>query len=253
MDRKDGPYFSVVVACYNGGAYLPETLDSILAQTFSDFELIYIDDCSTDNSLDIAKSYAKKDSRIIILENERNSGVANSRNKGFAQAKGQYVCPCDADDLWAANKLELQYGHIGKTGCELCYTGYAFVDGNTNPIKNPYHVPETIDYRGLLKENVIGLSTVALHARWAKKYKMDGAFSHEDFAYWLLLLRGGVKASGIDAPLMRYRISGSNRSANKLKAAQNRYKILRVQENMGPIRSLRYIGAYTWRALRKYR
>ena len=245
------PFFSIIVPVYNCERTLVDTLESILKQSFNDYEVIIINDCSTDDSLNILKKYIDIFKNIKIINNEKNLGVAKSRNIGFGLAKGKYIALLDSDDIWESNKLSIQKKCIDKTQCDICCTSYDFINSNGDSIKRPYVIPSKIVYFTLLKENIIGCSTVAVKRDLLSAKSMKDKYYHEDYALWLDLTRSGAYVVGISDVLMHYRISESSRSYNKSKAASNRFKIYIEQEHLGIFKSIYYFFCYAINGLRK--
>ena len=242
---------TIVMPVYNCKKYLEETVQSALSQTFPDFELLMLDDCSTDGTAELMSRIAEKDSRIRVLLNEKNLGVAQTRNKGLAAAQGEYIAFLDADDLWMPDKLERQINAMREKELDLCYTAYSFIDGNGSPIRKPYRVPETLSMERLLGENVIGLSSAVIRVDAVGSVRMRGEYSHEDYVFWLELLQKGCRAGGVDIPLMQYRVSESNRSGDKKKAALGRWVIYRKFLGLGLPQSLWWFVQYGIKGLRK--
>ena len=119
---------SIITPNYNCGDYISETIESVLLQTYSNWELIIVDDCSSDDSYKIALDYAKKDSRIKVIRNETNLGTAISRNKALDIAKGDYIAFLDSDDLWEKDKLELQLNFMQENNCDFSFSQYDLID-----------------------------------------------------------------------------------------------------------------------------
>lgn len=248
------PLVSVVIPAYRCREYLERSVMSVVGQTVADLEILIIEDCSGDGTLELAHSLAERDSRARVLANEKNMGVARSRNHGIDNAKGEYIAFLDADDLWTCNKLEMQLEALKKTGRDLCYTAYAMIDEKDNFLpRPPYHVPKYTDLRHMLGENVIGCSTVLFRKSIADGARMRPEYAHEDYAFWLELMGRGAKVVGVDEVLMHYRITQSNRSANKWKAAANRWRIYRDFLKMGLPSSCFYLARYAWNSIIKRR
>ena len=242
---------TIIVPAYNCIKYLKDTVQSALSQSYPDLELLILDDGSTDGTLDLIDQIAGKDSRIRALPNERNLGVAQTRNRGLAAAQGEYVAFLDADDLWMPDKLERQIGAIREKELDLCYTAYSFIDSTGSAIRKPYHVPETLSLNRLLSENVIGLSSAIVRTDAIGTVRMREEYAHEDYVFWLELFQKGCRAGGVDIPLMQYRVSESNRSGDKKKAALGRWEIYRKFLGMGLPQSLWWFLQYGIKGLRK--
>ncbi len=244
---------TVILPVYNSAKYLNRTIQSVLQQTMVDFELIAIDDCSTDNSVALLQSWAEKDHRIRVICNETNQGVANVRNKGIALAKGKYIAFIDSDDTWNNNKLELQIKQLEQTHSDFCCTAYVMVNDDGQRIKNRMIAQSEILLEDLLKENYICCSSVLLRNEVAKEHTMDGSYAHEDYVYWLELLQSGAKGCVVNKCLVNYRLAQTSRSANKLKAAQGRWQVYRRYLGYGIIQSARYFVQYAVNGVKKYK
>lgn len=245
-----GPRVSVVMPAYNCAGTIGAAVRSVQGQSFAGWELLVADDGSKDDTPARVAALAAEDGRVRLLPARENGGPAAARNRAIGAAAGEIVAFLDADDVWEPEKLEAQLALMEGTGCGLCYTAYGFIGLDGAPEGGVYQVPQTVDYEGLLRENVMGLSTVALRREALGDARFDARFAHEDYALWLGLLRGGVAARGINRPLVRYRRGG--RSANKLKAARDRWAVYRQGEGLPPGKALYYLGCYAKAALRKY-
>lgn len=248
--KKQKPLISILMAAYNSEKTIRYAIDSVLVQTFHDWELLIIDDCSADNTLNVAESY--KDTRIRILKNDRNCGVSLTRKKGLDAAEGDWIAVLDSDDMWAPDKLEKQLALVRLTDAALVFTGSAFIKADGMPIDWQLHVPSTLPYRELLKQNLVSNSSVLVRKDLYKNYYAVGDDMHEDFAIWLGITKSGVTAYGIDEPLLFYRLTKSSKSSNKLKAAKMNWNTYR-NAGLGPLTSAYYMCWYTVKGLLKYR
>lgn len=247
------PLISVIMPAYNASAYIREAVTSVLEQTVTNWELLIIDDCSSDDSFQIAEEYARYDSRIKALRNEQNMGVAKTRNKAIELSRGQYIAFLDSDDAWYPQKLEKQLQLLVTENAELAYCSYKIVGADGKTARPDYIVPERIDYKGLLKENVISCSAMLIRAQAVKKIGFNTDFFHEDYVLGLELLRGGCKAVGCRELLMHWRYIENSRSFNKKKSAQNRWRIYRNYLKLPLISCVYYFAHYAAAGLRKYR
>jgi len=204
---------------YNAEKTISASVDSVLAQTYANWELIIINDCSKDQTEQIIQRYCERDSRIRSIRNPENMGVSETRHRGVQAAEGSWIAFLDSDDIWQEKKLEKQLHLYEKTGAELMYTGSGFVDADGSPKKYIFHVPEKVTYRELLKQNVISNSSVLIRRQLFRTYEIVGNNMHEDFACWLNILKAGKTAYGMDEPLLVYRLSSGSKSGNKWKAA----------------------------------
>lgn len=220
------PKISIITPAYNCEKYLEQSVDSVLSQTWQDWELLIIDDCSKDNTYALMQKLAKKDERIRIIQNPQNSGAAATRNNGVRQASGEWIAFIDSDDLWEPDKLEKQMALLTKNPeAALVFTGSAFIDAQGNRIAHILHVPEKINRKKLLGQNVISCSSVLIRKELMKEFPMpeeDGI--HEDFATWLAILNKIPYAYGVDEPLLIYRRSATSKSGQKSKSAQMNWR-----------------------------
>ncbi|MBQ8394884.1 MAG: glycosyltransferase family 2 protein [Clostridia bacterium] len=222
-----GVLVSIIVPNYNSEKYIKETLDSVLAQTYQDWEMLVIDDCSSDGSVDIIRAYAEKDSRIQLILREKNTGVANVRNAGLELAKGKYIALLDSDDVWTEDKLERQVALLEETGAEIAYSAYDFIDENSQPMGKTFKVPEKTNFKKMLACNVIGCSAAIVRADIFKEHPFNPDYYHEDYVLWMELLRLPVKAVGDKKVLMHYRRIATSRSYKKGNAAKQRWAVYR--------------------------
>ncbi|MDX1498050.1 MAG: glycosyltransferase family A protein, partial [Salinisphaeraceae bacterium] len=149
------PLVSIITPCYNASRTLARTVESILGQTFKNWELLIVDDCSDDDTCEKAESYASNDDRIILVKQSNNGGAAKARNKGIKMARGRYIAFLDADDSWHPKKLAIQIELMQRNNWPLSFTSYSRVDENDRLISK-VGVPESVTYKQLLKTNVIG-------------------------------------------------------------------------------------------------
>ena len=250
---NNAPTVSVIMPAYNAESTLMRAVLSVIHQTFTDWQLLIIDDASTDNTLSIAKKISAEDLRISVVSSRVNQGAAASRNKGIQQCKGAYVAFIDSDDIWCPEKLDRQLKLITKTGADLCYTAYALVNLAGDKVRADYCVPEHTSYEELLCENVIGCSTVLLSAALAQSHPFDVDFYHEDYSLWLTLLKEGCTAVGCNEVLVKWCLREGSRSYSKLKSLKMRWKIYRNQLHMPIWQSIHYLRTYIRAGLKKYK
>ncbi len=243
---------SIILPVYNGEPYLDRAIASVLAQTMPDWELLLLDDASTDGSFRRMQVWAARDGRIRVLRNACNLGVADTRNRGMEAAAGAYIAFLDSDDLWRADKLERQVAVLERTGLDLCASAYRMIDARGNPVRIRMPRRQEMRLEDLLKENYICCSSVLLRSSVAKQHKMDGTYIHEDYVYWLELLQAGARGCVLDACLTDYRVSGRNRSGNKWRAARGRWQVYRRFLHYGVARSGRYFLHYACHGAKKY-
>lgn len=238
---------SIIIPVYNAESFLEDTISSILNQTYKNWELLLIDDCSKDGSKDMISKYLVKDKRINYIRMEKNSGAALARNKGIEIAKGQYICYLDADDKWNNQKLEKQINFMKEKECAFSYTSYQFADQFCNPNGSKVIVPKQLNYRQALKNTTIWTSTVMFDMKKITKEQiyMPNVKS-EDTACWWKILKTGITAYGIEDVLSYYRRTEGTLSSNKFEAIKRIWNLYRNQEKLNVIYS---IYCFCWYAL----
>lgn len=212
------PSVSVVMPAYRCENTICQAMDSVLCQQVP-LELLVIDDNGDDSLAPIRERY-REDDRVRFLQNPKNLGAAESRNRGVALARAPYIAFLDADDIWMPGKLARQLEILGRTGSVLCCTGRELMTPEGTPTGRIIGVKEEITYRELLKHNSIGCSSVVIRTEAARRFPMEHPDSHEDYITWLKVLREYGSARGINEPLLRYRLSTTGKSGNKLKSAK---------------------------------
>lgn len=225
--KENKPKISVIMPAYNAEAFVREAIDSVLNQTYDNLELIVIDDCSTDNTFNLISQIGKTDSRIAVYRNEKNQGVAETRNRGFELAQGDYVALLDSDDVWRKEKLEKQLELARQYEPCIVYCSYALMDVAGKSKNKEYIVPEKTNFAHMLEENAIGCSTVMLSKEIVGEYRFIKKYYHEDYVYWLRVLKDGYPAVGLKEVYVDYRVMENSRSGNKLRSALKRWKIYR--------------------------
>lgn len=252
---------SVIIPSYNSEKYIGETLESVCAQTYPDFEVLVMNDCSQDRTAEIVDMYAEKDPRIHLINLPGNKGVSHARNQGVEKASGEWIAFLDSDDMWTKDKLEKQLKlqeslnpkNKGTADLDFLFTGSSFIDENGKPLASVLHVPEHVDFSELLKQNIISCSSVLIRRSLMLKYPMPCSNQfHEDFATWLTILKNEkIEAYGLDEPLLVYRVTRSSRSGNKCKAACMTFRAYRYI-GLSLIKSVQSWLVYSFRSIRKY-
>lgn len=244
------PLISIVTPVFNAEKFLAETIESVRAQTYKNWELLLVNDGSKDNSLKIAKEYAKKDKRIKVYSIE-NSGAAVARNTGIEKAKGDYICFIDADDLWKKEKLEKQLNFMQEKKCAFSFTGYEFANEKGEPNGKVVNVPEKITYKQALKNTTIWTSTVMLNMNILTKddIYMPLVKRGQDTATWWKILKRIEYADGLDNSLSYYRRPAKSLSSNKLKALKRTWNLYRNIEKLNFVHSLYYFTNYILNAI----
>ncbi len=246
------PAISIIMPAYNAQAYILEAIRSVQLQSFADWELILIDDCSSDQTLSLIHTQMEADSRLRLIQNPRNMGVSRSRNAGIAQARGKWVAFLDSDDCWHPEKLGRQLDFAKQNHCAFTFTGSSFMDETGRRLSYYLPAPSHLNFRQLLKQNLISCSSVLIRRDLLSSFPAASEQMHEDFALWLQILKTSVPcAMGLDEPLLIYRVSSGSKSGNKLKAALMTFRVYRYVGLSIPY-SLYCWGWYVIRSLRKY-
>lgn len=242
---------SIITPVYNAEDYIETTIHSVMNQTYKNWEMILINDCSTDNSESIILDLVKKDQRLRYLKLEKNSGVAIARNKGIEISKGKYIAFLDADDIWLPNKLSTQIGFMKKHDVSFSFTNYELIDTYGKKLNKIINVPKEINYKKLLKGNVIGCSTVIYDKDKIGIINMPSV-KHEDYATWLAILKKGHKAYGVNEILSYYRKTTTSLTGKKLKSAIWTWNIYRKSEKLSLAKSAYYFANYTVKGIIKH-
>jgi len=237
---------------YNCEKYVAEAINSVLAQTYQNWELLIIDDDSKDNTLSIINDFQKQDHRIRTIKNEKNMGVSKTRNLGIAIAQGDWIAFLDSDDMWEKTKLEKQMSVAKDRFAEFLFTGASYINEKGEPFKGTFGVPESVTYKKLRYQNVISCSSVLVMKKFFDNIKMENDGMHEDYAVWLRILKTGTVAYGVNEPLLLYRISRDSKSGNKLKTIRMTYKVFRFV-GINPIGSAYFMLRHILGSIRKYK
>ena len=243
---------SIITPVYNSEKYITETIESVLSQTYNNWEMIIVDDCSTDNSQSVVKGYRKHDNRIYIYELSENRGQAYARNYAIEKANGRYIAFLDSDDLWLPDKLEKQIRFIQEKDAVLSYTAYKKMYEDGNIIESTQiNVPEKVTYNDLLSSCVIGCLTAIYDCQKIGKMYMPNISTQEDYALWLKILKKGFIAYGLNEPLAVYRVRYNSISSNKVKTAKNQWYVYRNCENLSLIKSAYHFLHYAYYGFKK--
>lgn len=246
MDRL----VSVVVPVYNAGAYIEETIAMVCRQTYEQWELLLVDDCSADDGREKIEKWCKKDKRIRLIAKEKNEGAALARNTGIDCAAGRYVAFLDADDIWMEDKLEKELRFMEEKEAAFVFTAYEFGDEQARGTGKIVHVPETLSYREALSRTIIFTTTVLFDLEKIDRelIRMPDVPS-EDTATWWKVLRSGYTAYGLDEVLAIYRRPAKSLSSNKYKALKKIWNLYRKEEKLSVFYSLWNFAGWAWRAV----
>ena len=242
---------SIITPSYNSEKYLKDCIVSVLNQTLSCWEMLIVDDASSDNSRTVIESYLKKDKRIKAFFLEKNIGPAMARNYAINKASGRYIAFLDSDDIWLPNKLKVQLDFMKLNNYSFVFSSYQVISDDNSILIYTIPVPERINYNQYLKNTIIGCLTVVIDREKHQIIKMPNLRSSQDMATWLNLLRNGDYAYGINKNLAKYRLSSNSNTKNKIKAAYDVWKVYRDHENFSIFKSVYNFIFYVKNALRK--
>lgn len=244
---------TIVTPSWNSEKYIENTIKSVQAQTYKNWEMIIVDDCSTDRTVEIVKGISEKDSRVKVLVQDKNGGAAKARTRAMLAGEGRYVAYLDADDIWKPKKLEKQIAFMKEKDCGFSCTTYEVIDDEGNPKNKIIHMLPKVDYRGFLTNNL--LQTVGIMVDTAKVDKkflvMPDIRRRQDAATWLQVLKAGFDCYGIDEVLAEYRRAEGSLSSNKIKAVKGMWILYRDVEHLSLLFScycfVRYAFLAVWK------
>lgn len=243
---------SIVIPVYNAARFLGDTIQTIQNQTYTNWEAIFVDDCSTDNSVAIIKKHQTKDERIKLYQNKTNSHAALTRNIGIDEAKGRYIAFLDADDLWEPTKLEKQITFMQQKQCEFSFTGYEFANENGEPNGKKVAMPASLSYKQALRNTIIWTTTVMFDMqKLTKETIYMPNVKSEDTACWWKVLKTIDYAYGMSDILSYYRRSSGTLSANKVEAVKRVWNLYRNVEKHNLLFSAYFFSGYAYNTVKK--
>lgn len=236
---------SIITPCYNGAKFVSETIDSVLNQTYSNWEMLVIDDGSKDNSSDIINKYVKKDKRIKLIK-QSNKGCAAARNNGIRNAKGRYIALLDSDDIWHNNFLEEQLKFMKENNAVCVFSMYERIDQNSNPVGHSTNAKEIVTIKDMKVMNCIGcLTGLYDSSKYGKKYLDESLHSiRDDYAYWYEIVSLENKAYGNQKVLAKYRVMNSSTTGKKIPLIKKQYSFYRNYLKLNPI--LSFVNLIRW-------
>ena len=243
---------SIITPAYNAAEYIAETIESVLAQSYPNWEMLIVNDCSKDNTAAIVQSYAAKDKRIKLINLKQNSGAAVARNTAIRNAKGRYMAFLDSDDLWQKDKLQKQLSFMQQNGYAFTFTAYEHFKDTKENIQSAVNIPKSLNYKQALKGNQIGCLTVMLDRKQIQNIEFSKQ-RHEDYILWLNILKQGITAYGLNESLALYRIGNSKSiSGNKLQSAIWTWNVYRESQKLTVLKSMYYMCFYCLNGIRKH-
>lgn len=240
---------SIIIPVHNAENYIEQTIQSVLAQDYDNWELLLVENGSTDDSVTKMKTFTDPRIHIIIADTK---GAAKARNRGMEAATGEYVGYLDADDLWREDKLSLQLRFMKEKEAAFSFTGYEFADENGIGTGKIVKVPETLTYKQALSNTTIFTSTVLFDTRKIPKDKLFMPdVKSEDTALWFRVLREGNTAYGLNENLVTYRRPLNSLSSNKIEALRRIWNLYRKQEKLNIFYSMYLFVGWAIRAVRR--
>lgn len=250
----DMEFISIVTPMYNGGRFVAQTIESVLAQTYPHWEMLIVDDGSKDDSPETVGAYSARDPRIKLIR-QPNSGSAAARNNALRRARGRYICFLDADDLWDPEFLARQIAFIQEKAAGLVYASYRRINECGDEILRPFIVPERVDYKGLLKTCSISCLTAFFDRTKIGEVFFDESLHsmRDDFVFWLGILRKIDCAYGNPDVLASYRVFGTSTTGNKKRVMKPQFMVYYKVEKLGFFRSVYYFLHWAVNGYFKYR
>ncbi|MDE6951885.1 MAG: glycosyltransferase [Lachnospiraceae bacterium] len=251
---------SIIIPVHNAEKFIKDTIDCVRAQSYEDWELLLIEDGSTDRTMDVMTAYLEeiKDGRIRVEKREirgpeeKKFGAARARNLGLALAQGRYITYLDADDRWREDKLERELSFLQEKNAGFVFTGYEFGDENAKGTGKIVHVPKTLSYEQALGNTTIFTSTVMIDTEKIEKSLLEmPCIKSEDTASWWKILKTGVTAFGLDENLVVYRRAGKSLSSNKVEAVRRIWNLYRRAAGLSVFESVRHFIPWAYRAVRR--
>ncbi|HDZ9226344.1 TPA: glycosyltransferase [Vibrio cholerae] len=243
------PLISIVMPCYNAEKSINQSIQSVLNQTYLNWELIIVDDCSIDQTPNIVSNII--DSRVHFYRLNANSGgPSRPRNFALELCRGKYVSFLDADDIWESDKLELQVSMLENDYDIVCSNYTLFLDNNIDEVFSCRKFPREFHFRDMLKWNCIGnLTGIYNREKLGVVFQKD--YGHEDYIMWLELVKRVGKVYCVQKPLARYRVTKNSISSDKVKAAKWQWQIYRRELGFSIITSCYYFGYYIINAIKR--
>lgn len=242
---------SIVTPVYNAERFIEKTINSVQAQTYEQFEMILVDDCSPDDSAAVIKNLAALDTRIKYVKLEENAGAAVARNTGLEYAKGQYIAFIDSDDVWKPEKLAKQIAFMKKNDYAFTYTNFEMVEEDGTVINASVPLPEKLNYSGLLKNTAIACSTVIIDRKIIGDFRMPLVRKGQDTATWLKILRTHEYAYLFNEVMGSYRQVQGSISSNKIGALKRTWNTYRNIEKLPLPKALYYFAFYVFNAVKR--
>lgn len=246
---------SIIMPAYNNAKYIGKAITSVQEQTYKNWEMIIIDDCSSDDTCSIVQAFLKNDKRIQLFQQKRNMGAGLARTEALKKSEGRYIAYLDADDVWLPEKLEKQITFMEKEHCGFSCVSYEVIDNKGQQMGKKVHMLPEVDYVGFLTNNLLQTVGIMVDTRIVdKKYLvMPDIRRRQDAATWLQVLKAGYKCYGLYDILAQYRRTENSLSSNKIKAVKGVWQLYRKIEGLSMLFSLycfvRYAILACWKRI----
>ena len=242
---------SIITPSFNSSKVIEQSITSVISQTFKDWELLVVDDCSNDNSIKKIEKFTEIDNRIKLISLDENVGAAEARNIAIRKAKGRFIAFLDSDDVWKNDKLEKQLDFMQSKGFAFTFTAYQPMTEDGKMMRSIISAPEYMTYKSYLRNTIIGCLTVMIDREKTGDFEMPNIRSSHDMALWLNLMKRGFNAYGLNESLAYYRIVSSSNTAKKWKAAKEVWEVYRNVEKLSLIYSIFNFIGYVYNAVKK--
>lgn len=244
---------SIITPVYNCEKLLPKTIESVLNQTYSNWEMLLVDDCTPDSSADLIKEYIKKDSRIKYFKLDKNSGAAIARNVALKESKGRFIAYLDADDLWRPEKLEKQVKYMLENNYAFTCTDYEKITEEGTSLNKIIKIPQKVTYNLFLRNTIIQTVGVMVDTKITGKdvLVMPNIRRRQDAATWCQLLKAGYDCYEVPENLSYYRVVSNSLSSNKFKAVKGTWFLYRKIEKLSLFKASFCFVGYAVNAVKK--
>ena len=237
MQKDLNDKVSVIIPAYNAEKYISETLDSLLAQDYTNWEALIVEDCSSDNTLNLINHYASNDSRIKVFQNSSNVGAALTRNKGIEEASGRYLAFLDSDDLWSSDKLTKQLAFMKDNNYPFTCTAYGKIDETSKKYNHIVKVKKRIQYKQVFT-NVPGNLTVIYDTNYIEKTFIPDIRKRNDLLMWARVIKKAKYLYGLNEVLAYHRVRSGSISSNKRNLIKYNWQVYYKHENLSLVRSI---------------
>ncbi len=239
---------SIITPVYNSLPFIFETINSVVNQTYTDWEMIIVDDFSSDDTFRRVQAYTENETRIKIFKLTKNSGAAVARNYAISRAEGEFIAFIDADDLWLPNKLEKQINYMKYNNYILTHTNYEIINESGDKIGKMIAPNSKLSYNDMLKTNQIGCLTAIYDTKKIGKIYLPDIRKRQDYALWLKILKRIDYAYCLPECLSLYRVRSNSISRNKFKILKYNWLLFYKIENFSVLKSLYFFG---WNIINK--